>query len=136
MYRTIAHTADIGFEVRAFDLDTLFAEAGEALFSIIVSNLSDVRRATQREFTIQGSNLEFLLLDWLHELLVTYESQRLLFNQFRVSIGSDKLCATALGESLDEARHRLDHEVKAITYHRLSVKQDGNEWKATVFVDI
>jgi SHS2 domain-containing protein len=38
---------------------------------------------------------------------------------------------------MDEARHIMDHEVKAITYHGLSVSQtaDGS-WQAEVIVDI
>ncbi len=34
-YREIEHTADLGIEVTAPDLPTLFASAGEALYSLI-----------------------------------------------------------------------------------------------------
>ena len=44
--------------------------------------------------------------------------------------------ATALGESVDPARHALEHEVKAITYHALRVERLGDEWLAEVIVDI
>jgi SHS2 domain-containing protein len=38
---------------------------------------------------------------------------------------------------MDAARHKMDHEVKAITYHGLQVEQqpDGS-WSAEVIVDI
>src|SRR3954469_5456448 len=35
MHETFDHTADLGLRIRAGDLDTLFAEAAEALFSVI-----------------------------------------------------------------------------------------------------
>ena len=42
------------------------------------------------------------------------------------------LSGTAWGEPLDPARHALDHEVKAITYHGLRVEQTADGWLAEV----
>ena len=136
MYKTFAHTADAGLQVESPNLNTLFAEAGQALFSLIVSNLATVETRTRRQFTIGGCEVEYLLVDWLNELLFACESQRLLFREFDVSVGAEGLQATAVGESIDESRHRLDHEVKAITYHELKVEQAKDKWAATVIVDI
>jgi SHS2 domain-containing protein len=122
--------------VEAADLNSLFAEAGQALFSLIVSNLDDVQLRTRTDFTVQGSELEYLLVDWLTELLFTFESQRLLLREFDVSIDANGLKATAVGETIDESRHQLDHEIKAITYHGLRVEQAKGNWIATVIVDI
>jgi SHS2 domain-containing protein len=46
------------------------------------------------------------------------------------------LRAAAWGEPVDPARHELDHEVKAITYHGLKLERDGDGWLAEVIVDI
>jgi SHS2 domain-containing protein len=46
------------------------------------------------------------------------------------------LTASAWGEPLDRTRHNMEHEVKAITYHGLSVEKVGDEWIAEVIVDI
>lgn len=136
MYKTFAHTADTGLRVEAADLNTLFADAAQALFSLIVSNLTDVKTRTREHFQIAGREVDYLLVDWLSELLFVFESRHMLFREFDVSIGPDGLEATAVGESIDERRHRLDHEVKAITYHGLQVKQKQDKWIATVIVDI
>jgi SHS2 domain-containing protein len=37
---------------------------------------------------------------------------------------------------MDESRHEMDHEVKAITYHGLKVEQTADGWYAEVIVDI
>jgi SHS2 domain-containing protein len=52
------HTADAGLRVEAADLETLFAEAGRGLFSLIVSNLDDVEPRTTKEFVIDGDDVE------------------------------------------------------------------------------
>jgi SHS2 domain-containing protein len=136
MYEVFAHTADLGLRVRALDLNSLFAEAGQGFFSIIVANPSDVRPQTCVEFDIEGRDLAYLFADWLNELLYAFESQRLLLCEFDVSVGADGLHATAKGETADETRHRLDHEVKAITYHGLNVREANGGWLAEVILDI
>ena len=136
MYELFAHTADVGLRVKSPDLNTLFAEAGQGFFSLIVSNLSDVDPRTRVEFHIEGRDLAYLLADWLNELLFTFESRRLLLSKFDVLVGPNGLQATTHGETVDERRHSLDHEVKAVTYHGLRVEQINGGWIAEVILDI
>jgi SHS2 domain-containing protein len=136
MFTILPHTADAGLRVEAADLGTLFAEAGCGLFSLIVSNLDDVEPRTTKEFVIAGEDVEYLLFDWLSELLFIFESERLLFREFDVSVGPHGLQATAAGERVDRVRHQMEHEIKAITYHGLVVERTKQGWAAEVIVDI
>jgi SHS2 domain-containing protein len=136
MYEVFAHTADVGLRVKSPDLNTLFAEAGQGFFSLIVSNLADVQPQTRVEFSIEGGDLAYLFADWLNELLFTFESRRLLLSQFDVVVGPSGLKATAQGETVDESRHVLEHEVKAVTYHGLRVERVNGGWVAEVILDI
>ncbi len=136
MYEILEHTADLGIRVQADDLNSLFAEAGRALFSVIVRNLEDVRATDTLEFAIQEKETDFLLLDWLGELLFTFESRGLLLSNFSVTIDENGLAARAQGEPIDGTRHQLEHEVKAITYHGLRVEPTDNGWMAEVILDI
>jgi SHS2 domain-containing protein len=136
MYETFDHTADLGLRIQSADLDTLFSEAGLALSSALVENLSDVRELVSMEITLSTDDLEDLLFDWLRTLLRAFEIQHLLFRSFSVSIRDLHLRATALGEPFDENRHWLAHEVKAVTYHELLIEQTPQGWLAEVIVDI
>jgi SHS2 domain-containing protein len=135
-FETFEHTADLGLRVQAADLNTLFADAARGLFSIIVPDLASVRLTETVSFEIAGEVSELLLFDWLNELLFTYETRHLLLAQFDVTVGGSGVRATARGELTDPARHQLDHEVKAITYHRLKLERAGDGWLAEVIVDI
>jgi SHS2 domain-containing protein len=137
VYETFEHTADLGLRVRAPDLDNLFVEAGRGLFSLMVENLDDVRPVEVVSLGVVGAELDYLLFDWLNELLYIFETRRLVLAEFDLTIADDGLQAIARGEPLDPARHRSEHEVKAITYHQLKVEQqlDGS-WLAEVIVDI
>lgn len=136
MYETFDHTADLGLRIRAADLDTLFAEAAQALFTALVENLDAVAPLHPIEATIAGTDREYLLFDWLKELLYRFDAGHLLFSRFEVKIGPEGLHGRAWGEPFDPARHELSHEVKAITYHGLRVEPDGEGWLAEVIVDI
>jgi SHS2 domain-containing protein len=136
MYETFDHTADLGIRVRAPDLDTLFIEAGRALFAVIVEDLDTVEPRQQACFQLRGDDRELLLFDWLKEMLYEFDSQHLLFSRFQVHVDDAGLNGTAWGEPLDRSRHALLHEVKAITYHGLTVEQTDQGWLAEVIVDI
>jgi SHS2 domain-containing protein len=55
MFETFDHTADLGLRNWAADLNTLFAEAGQALFSTIVEDPASVR--PERELKVELSDM-------------------------------------------------------------------------------
>jgi SHS2 domain-containing protein len=136
MYELFEHTADLGLRATAPDLDTLFADAAACLFSAIVEDLASVRPVQEVRVELTGDDREYLLFDWLKELLYRFDADHLVFGRFAVSVRSDGLTGTAWGELFDATRHVLDHEVKAITYHELKVEQVEDGWLAEVVVDI
>lgn len=136
MHETFEHTADLGLRATAPDLNTLFAEMARCLFAAIVENPEAIRPQVARAVELAGSDREFLLFDWLKELLYLFDAEHLLFAEFDVTVRDDGLTASVRGEPLDPARHLLGHEVKAITYHELRVEPHGDGWLAEVIVDI
>ena len=136
MYETFEHTADLGLRVRAPDLDTLFVEAARGLFSIIVEDLDSVQPREQLDVRLAAEERDFLLFDWLRQLLAHFDARHVLFSRFTVHVDDSGLTGTAWGEPLDRDRHELDHEVKALTYHGLRVEPADGGWLAELIVDI
>ena len=136
MYEFFDHTADLGIRIRAATLDVLFADAARGLFAAIVDGPDTVRPDQRIDIDVDGSDREFLLFDWLRELLFRFDADHLLFSQFEVKVTESGVRGTAWGEPIDPARHVLSHEVKAVTYHGLRVEREGDDWIAEVIVDI
>jgi SHS2 domain-containing protein len=136
MFEVFDHTADLGLRVRADDLNSLFAEAARALMSVIVSNPDAVEPRDVLAVEIKGRDREYLFVDWLDELLFLFESKRFLASRFDVAVAADGVSAAVRGEPYDAARHTLAHEVKAVTYHGLTVEQTESGWLAEVILDI
>jgi SHS2 domain-containing protein len=136
MYELFDHTADLGLRATAGDLDTLFAEAARALTAAIVENPADVRPVQTFELNLSGAERDYLLFDWLKELLYRFDTEHFLMADCTVQVRDDGLSATVRGEAHDPQRHTLCHEVKAITYHELKVEKTADGWLAEVIVDI
>ena len=135
-FEILDHTADIGLIVYGENLKALFENAGEAFFRL----LTDVRRVryrVEKRIDIGGESLDRLMVDWLSELLYLHDVENLLFRRFKVeSAGEGGLRAVAKGEPFQEGVHVINTEVKAVTYHRIEVRQENGHWRAQVILDL
>lgn len=136
MHELFEHTADLGLRATAPDLNSLFTEMAKCLMSAMLEDPAAVQPVQEVRIELAGNDREFLLFDWLKELLLRFETDRLLFASFDVKVTDARLTATVRGEEYDPSRHVLAHEVKAITYHELKVVKHDGGWLAEVIVDI
>ena len=132
------HTADVGLRVRASTLDDLFATAAGGVFDYIVANREAVRDAEAEAVTMEADEPADLLVAWLNELIFRSETGHRLYARFDVRLAADgrSLRAEVGGEPIDRDRHVLDHEVKAVTRHGLSLDGQPGAWVAEVILDI
>jgi SHS2 domain-containing protein len=138
VYEYFDHTADVGIRVTAADLETLFSDAGIALFGLIVDDPSQIRTVEECTIRVAGTmdETDYLLFDWLNELLRLFEETQLVFCQFDVTLSADGIKAVGRGEPFDPDRHGPGNEVKAVTYHGLRVEPTPGGWEAEVILDI
>ncbi len=140
MYEIFEHTADVGIRIRADNVEELFADAAQGLFSLLVANPDLVHVTEEKTFQLRTENLEELLHDWLGELLYTFYARRVVLSDFQVRIriaaAAAELAATARGQPINPDVHEIGAEVKAVTWHGLKVVRQAEGWMAEVIVDI
>ena len=149
-YGTFEHTADIGIRAWGNEFSEVFEEAAKALFSVIV-DLETVspRQKLKVELTSplthtlspagrgQGEGYEELFLAWLKELLFIFETKHILLSRFKIlDLSTTHLSAEAEGEPIDNKKHALGKEVKAITHHQFKLIRDKSRYLAEVILDI
>ena len=135
-YRILDHTADVGLEARGGDLAELFSNAARGMFAII-SSLDTVKPCKEVSIEATADNLENLLVNWLSELLYISATKVMLFCRFDIAqIDREHVVANALGEPIDQNRHELYTEIKAVTYHDLKVDKADQIWVARVLFDV
>lgn len=135
-FEPIDHTADVGYRLFAPTLAELFAVAGRALFDAI-TDLDTIAPKFARTIEVEAGDVEALLVTWLSELNFYCITEFELFREFAIeSISMNAVRATVRGEKIDPARHVIQTEIKAVTYHELYVRQTENGWEAQVIFDV
>jgi len=131
-------TGDAAFEAEGRTLEELFREAAVATFEVMVDTKGVEPRIT-REVELKNEAVDGLLFDWLSELVYLKDAEAVLFSKFNVNIKKNdayELKAKASGENINQQKHDLRSDVKAVTYHMLEVKKTGKNWTARVILDI
>ncbi len=134
-YETFEHEADMGIRGYGATLEEAFAHAAAAMYSVIV-DIGTVEAKEPRRITVSADDREQLLVEWLNALLALSDIERMVFSKFEVGIEGNSLAGTAWGERLDLERHHAAVEVKAATYHMLSVREDNGRFTAQCVVDV
>ncbi|NLF32272.1 MAG: archease [Planctomycetes bacterium] len=130
------HTADVGLEARADSQAELYEALAEGLAGLIAPRETIAAdRVFQRDVTAEDP--EVLAVDFLSDLLALTHTENVVIAD--VSVRCDRptsLHATVRAELTDPDRHELGLEIKAVTYHRLEVRQDEDGWHARVLFDV
>jgi SHS2 domain-containing protein len=138
-YKYLEHTADILFQAEAPTLEELFVQCALATEEGQV----DIKKIEPKEkltFTVENTNEEKLLFDFLDDLVFYKDSEQLIFSKFDIKIEKTdkgfKLTCTAHGEKIDNKKHDPKVDVKAVTMHMFEVKKTDKGWFAKVLLDI
>jgi len=135
-YHIFDHTADLGVEIYGKTLQDLYANAANAVFDIM-TDLRRVRVLESMEIRIEGDGWEDLLINYLREILYLFNGENLLLKKCVVTdIDAQHLKATVSGEPYNPEKHRINTEIKAVTYHQTSIKQTPQGWTARVIFDV
>jgi len=132
-YELVDHTADLMVKAYGNTLEECFANAGYALFDQTV-DLSGIEPKESFEIEVSGDELEDQLYAFLSELLFLEDCDGVILCELEVWFGEGKVICKGKGEILDRNKHRIRSEIKAVTYHMLSVNAD--EPSVTVIFDV
>jgi len=130
------HTADIGFEVRGPNAETVLVAAGRALMSLL-ADPSNIAPRVQRHVSIRGNDPAEVLVRWLSEILYLHDAEGLLLCDFEVErLEGGRLEGWVSGEPFDPTRHLILTEIKAVTYHMAFLGEEGGGWLGRVILDV
>jgi SHS2 domain-containing protein len=143
IYEFNPHTADIGIRVKGKTLAGLFQNAGFALFDIM-ADIKKIKPITREKIEITADDTEELMNFWLSLLLKQYTINNHLLCSFKIkSITGTKLTAVVKGEEYNQSKHSIMKEIKAVTFHGLSVKKIDDAvpagrqgWQAEIIFDV
>ena len=121
------HTADITIECWAPSLREAFEQAAFATFEVIL-NTDTVRPMESFDVTVQGIDIQELLVEWIGHLIALVDINNQFYSKFEVTslhAGEEgcSLKGRIWGEEIDLDRHETRTEVKAMTYADMRIDQ-------------
>jgi SHS2 domain-containing protein len=135
-YTILDHPADLGIEARGKTLAQAFEAAAAGLMSIIIDP-STVQPLKEKSLSLSASDHEHLLVKWLSEVLYLYDGGAFVGKEFSIRhLDGSGLTAVVRGETFVAGRHTCLLDVKAVTYHQLSIREDDDGCIVRVYLDI
>ena len=135
-YQTIDHTADLGIIVKGPDVKQLFIHAARAMTDLMVEG--DISgKIVVRDVLVEGEDFPDLMVRWLGEILYLFEGENFIVHSIEIkSISPIQLKSTLSLSSFEPEYHQVLREIKAVTYHQISVDKANDGWEARVIFDI
>jgi SHS2 domain-containing protein len=131
-------TADVAIESRGDTPEELFSASARATFEVMVDT-GNVQPEIKKVMHLENSEIDGLFFDWLAEIIYLKDSEAMVFCKFEIKIKKDKdycLDAEIYGEEINQSRHELRCDVKAITFHLFEVYKKDRKWIARFILDI
>ncbi len=134
MYILLEHTADLKIKVFGQDLAELFVNSALAMQEEQRIEIdSEAKEENQEEIEIKAMDKNSLFVDWLSEILFRADTNKKFYKDIKIEEISEtslkaKIKGTPMiGKGLD---------IKAVTYHDLTIEKKDDRWEAVVIFDI
>ncbi|MHC4266959.1 MAG: archease [Planctomycetota bacterium] len=131
-------TADAAIEARGDTLEELFSASAMATFTVMVDT-DGVQPEDRKVLHLENSEIDSLLFDWLAEIIYLKDSEFMVFCKFDVKITKDtnyRLDADIFGEEINQSKHDLKCDVKAVTFHLFDVYKKEGKWISRFILDL
>ena len=125
------HTADWSLHVWAPDLAGLLEQAATGMANLSGIKTGSGARVT-RSLTVESTDAEGLLVNFLTELLHILDQENFVFEKFNLTVSDNNLQATMEGLPVLERKK----EIKAVTYHNLVIEQKPRVLEADIVYDV
>jgi SHS2 domain-containing protein len=130
VYRWIEHTGELEIEIESPSEEAVFADALSALGELLGEQPGG--EPARHEVDLDASERATLLVEWLSELVFLAETEAFVPER----IAGLELAASGVRAVVEGRRGNPRHLVKAVTYHRLEFRPDGDVWRARIVLDV
>ncbi len=126
-FRYLDHTSDAKFQAFGRTMEEAFANAALATASLMW-DVETIARKVRHPLSIQGKDLEQLLLHFLEEIIYLFDTKTFLLAsteevKIEKNTNSYRLEAVFLGDD-NRNKYNIYGEVKAITYSEMKIEKN------------
>lgn len=139
-FEFLEHVADAYIAAYGQSIQEAFENAALAMFEVMTDTGKVVSRV-EDEVVIEEYDQKALLYSWLEQLLLKFELEGRLYSRFQVTELQEtkkgwRLCAVVSGEQFDPSKHESKVEIKAVTYHQMEIRREGDGYVLRFILDL
>ncbi len=123
-YENLEHATDALIHVSATTLEDAFCIAGESVVDTIL-DIKKIEEKEQKNVVVKGKDLNYLLYNWLEEIITIVITDGFAIRKFKVNIIENDdyvIDAMLFGEGLDIKKHDFKVEIKSPTFHLMNIQ--------------
>lgn len=133
------HMTDAVIEAYGDTMEEAFEQAAKGLNDTMI-DLKNVKPGRELKISAEGHDPESLLFDWLDKVMLVLLADGIVMSEFSVNIDKKRdgyaLAGAAKGEKLDLKKHIYKVEIKAVTYHEMSIRQEAGKTTVHFLLDL
>jgi SHS2 domain-containing protein len=135
-FELIEHTGDISIRLTASSREELFRSTAIAMVHLISPD-AKILPKSHKAITVSGDDDEQLLVNWLSEINFNFQAEQFLPAEIlTLEIMDRTLTAVLSGDTIKRQAVIIHYDIKAVTYHKISVKQENGLWSCQVIFDV
>jgi SHS2 domain-containing protein len=139
-FEFLEHTADVYVTAYGCSMEEAFENAALATFEVM-TDTDKVEAEVKEDVELEAHDAEALLYDWIEELLFLFDTKVHLYSKFKVERIEETeegftLKAAVWGEAFDAKKHPQKIGVKAITYHRMEIFREKDQYIVRFVLDV
>jgi SHS2 domain-containing protein len=135
-FKVLEHTADLKIKAFGKSLAEIFSNMAKAMAEQQALGQQFVAGKAEEIMEIEADDLNSLLVDWLNEILYRAEVNQRIYTDFEILELKNKPPCKIKSRNYGFYLKQKSLEIKAATYHELSIKKIDGQWEAVVIFDI
>ncbi len=132
-FEVLEHTADIGLRAYGETVEKLFENACRGTLEIL--DAASEGGHDQEEVVVEAADREALLVSLLDELIYLVDRYQSCVSDIKIQFERETFLVATITWTPAPC-DREGTELKATTYHQLSVHEGTDGWEATVYFDV
>jgi SHS2 domain-containing protein len=133
-FEEVSHTADLEIRVFAENLESLFREAANGMFSLCgIDDLDKGISSVKQSISLDAMDYEGLLILFLEELLYRLTEDYMYFEIEKIDIISEYALKAQINGTQIKAYQR---DIKAVTYHNINIQRTDDGYSVNIVFDI
>ena len=132
-YKYLEHTADIKFQAFGKTLEEAFINSAYATINIISED--KIKDKVTKKIKVKGVDKKSLLYAFLEEILFILNTEFFILSKVKeIKIKDKELTATLTGDNIEG--YKLGLDIKSVTYNDMFIKEEKDNFKIQVVLDI